>query len=69
MSVKVYFWCTTLASFIALGQLILVFGLNRRIGIPDIWFSMGDDVLVEFIIAVQFLVSHSGLRHFGYPAN
>jgi BT1 family len=24
-------------------------------GIPDIWFSMGDDVLVEFVIAVQFL--------------
>ncbi len=66
----VYFWCTTLASIIALGQLILVFGLNRSVGlrlgvpgifaarkveIPDIWFSMGDDVLVEFVIAVQFL--------------
>jgi MFS family permease len=51
----VYFWCTTLASTIALGQLILVFGWNQRLGIPDIWFSMGDDVLVEFVIAVQFL--------------
>jgi len=51
----VYFWCTTLASCIALGQIILVFGINRLIGIPDIWFSMGDDVLVEFVIAVQFL--------------
>jgi hypothetical protein len=51
----VYFWCTTLAAIIALGQIILVFGLNRKIGIPDIWFSMGDDVLVEFVIAVQFL--------------
>lgn len=51
----VYFWCTTLAAIIALGQLILVFGWNRIIGIPDIWFSMGDDVLVEFVIAVQFL--------------
>lgn len=51
----VYFWCTTLASAIALGQLILVFGINRSWGIPDIWFSMGDDVLVEFVIAVQFL--------------
>lgn len=51
----VYFWCTTLAAIIALGQLILVFGFNRTIGIPDIWFSMGDDVLVEFVIAVQFL--------------
>lgn len=51
----VYFWCTTLASAIALGQLILVFGINRTWGIPDIWFSMGDDVLVEFVIAVQFL--------------
>jgi hypothetical protein len=51
----VYFWCTTLAAVIALGQIILVFGWNRRMGIPDIWFSMGDDVLVEFVIAVQFL--------------
>ncbi|CAJ1955369.1 unnamed protein product [Cylindrotheca closterium] len=51
----VYFWCTTLASAIALGQLILVFGMNRPIMIPDIVFSMGDDVLVEFVIAVQFL--------------
>lgn len=51
----VYFWCTTLASVIALGQLILVLGYNRKINIPDIVFSMGDDVLVEFVIAVQFL--------------
>lgn len=51
----VYFWCTTLASIIALGQLVLVFGLNRNLQIPDIVFSMGDDVLVEFVIAVQFL--------------
>jgi hypothetical protein len=51
----VYFWCTTLASGIALGQLVLVFGLNRKLHIPDIVFSMGDDVLVEFVIAVQFL--------------
>ena len=51
----VYFWCTTLASIIALAQLLLVFGVNRKLGIPDILFSMGDDVLVEFVIAVQFL--------------
>jgi hypothetical protein len=51
----VYFWCTSLAAFIALGQLVLVFGYNKQLGIPDIWFSMGDDVLVEFVIAVQFL--------------
>jgi hypothetical protein len=44
-----------LAAAIALVQLILVFCLNRSLGIPDIWFSMGDDVLVEFVIAVQFL--------------
>jgi hypothetical protein len=51
----VYFWCTTLATSIALAQLILVFGLNRKLYIPDLLFSMGDDVLVEFVIAVQFL--------------
>ena len=51
----VFFWCTSLASIIALGQLILVFGLNEKIGINDIFFSMGDDVLIEFVIAVQFL--------------
>ena len=51
----VYFWCTALASLIAMGQLILVSGANKKLGIPDLIFSMGDDVLVEFIIAVQFL--------------
>ena len=51
----VYFWCTTLASAIAIAQTLLVFGINRKWGISDIWFSMGDDVLVEFVIAVQFL--------------
>ena len=51
----VYFWCTTLAALIAFSQVILVFRWNLILGIPDIWFSMGDDVLVEFIIAVQFL--------------
>mmetsp|Transcript_19668 Transcript_19668/g.29111 ORF Transcript_19668/g.29111 Transcript_19668/m.29111 type:complete len:697 (-) Transcript_19668:58-2148(-) len=51
----VYFWCTTLASSIAIAQILLVFGMNRDVGISDIWFSMGDDVLVEFVIAVQFL--------------
>lgn len=51
----VYFWCTTLASAIAIGQLILVFGVNRKFEISDIFFSAGDDILVEFVIAVQFL--------------
>jgi hypothetical protein len=51
----VYFWCTSLATIIALGQLILVFGWHRKLGIPDIVFSAGDDVLVEFVVAVQFL--------------
>jgi len=51
----VFFWCTTLAAIISLGQILLVFGINKRWGIPDIYFSMGDDVLIEFVIAVQFL--------------
>lgn len=51
----VYFGCSALAATIVVAQLILVFGLNRKLGIPDIVFSMGDDVLAEFVIAVQFL--------------
>jgi MFS family permease len=51
----VFFWCTALAAIISLGQVLLVFGINRKIGINDIYFSVGDDVLVEFVIAVQFL--------------
>jgi hypothetical protein len=58
----VNFWCTSLAAIIALGQLILVFGLHKRMGIPDIVFSMlGDDVLIEFVVAVQFLPMVSSL--------
>ena len=51
----VFFWCTTLATIISLGQILLVFRVNKKLGISDIYFSLGDDVLVEFIIAVQFL--------------
>mmetsp|Transcript_13840 Transcript_13840/g.27597 ORF Transcript_13840/g.27597 Transcript_13840/m.27597 type:complete len:760 (+) Transcript_13840:90-2369(+) len=51
----VYFWCTSIASAIAVAQIVLVTGVNRRFGLSDIAFSMGDDVLIEFVIAVQFL--------------
>mmetsp|Transcript_18111 Transcript_18111/g.41245 ORF Transcript_18111/g.41245 Transcript_18111/m.41245 type:complete len:496 (+) Transcript_18111:1074-2561(+) len=51
----VYLWCTTIAAIIAIAQIILVFGLNRKFGLSDIAFSMGDDILIEFVIAVQFL--------------
>jgi hypothetical protein len=51
----VYIWCTSLAWIFGLGQLILIFGLNEQIGIPNLLFGMGDDVLEEFFMAVQFL--------------
>mmetsp|Transcript_19579 Transcript_19579/g.23989 ORF Transcript_19579/g.23989 Transcript_19579/m.23989 type:complete len:714 (-) Transcript_19579:150-2291(-) len=53
---EIYFWCTTLASLIAIAQVILVFGINKSVfHVSDIVFSVGDDVLLEFVIAMQFL--------------
>ena len=51
----VFFWCTILAAIISLGQILLVFRVNSKWGINDIYFSASDDVLVEFVIALQFL--------------
>ena len=36
-------------------QVLLIFGVNRRIGIPDFLFALGDEGMMEFIIGVQFL--------------
>ncbi|CAM9748257.1 unnamed protein product [Ascophyllum nodosum] len=45
---------TTLFSIL---QLVLIFGLNRKIGFPDFWwvFALGDDVITQYIQGIQFL--------------
>lgn len=51
----VYLWCTGIVAIISIAQVILVFGWNRKFGISDLLFSVGDDVFEEFILGVQFL--------------
>jgi hypothetical protein len=38
---------------LSLSQLVLIYGLNRDIGIPDLAFAMGDDLIA--VIANQFI--------------
>ncbi|KAJ9468867.1 Folate-biopterin transporter 1 [Diplonema papillatum] len=51
----VYLWTTIFTVFFAMLQLLLIVGYNRVLGIPDIWFSLGDYAIAEFVRAVQFL--------------
>ena len=51
----VYVLCVVLnATFSAL-QLMLIRGTNRRVGIPDLAFALGDEAMMEFVSGVQFL--------------
>jgi hypothetical protein len=52
---KIFVVCSAVNFFVGLLQLVLVSGLNREFGIPDIFFAMGDDGVQEFLIGVQFL--------------
>jgi hypothetical protein len=52
---RIYFITTIINSLVSALQFVLIFGLNRKFGIPDYFFALGDDVVVEFIQGIQFL--------------
>ena len=37
------------------GQLLLILGWNRQLGIPDFVFALGDDALTQVIEAMFFV--------------
>eukprot|EP00612_Vaucheria_litorea_P000404 CAMPEP_0171455000 /NCGR_PEP_ID=MMETSP0945-20130129/2069_1 /TAXON_ID=109269 /ORGANISM="Vaucheria litorea, Strain CCMP2940" /LENGTH=592 /DNA_ID=CAMNT_0011980151 /DNA_START=81 /DNA_END=1859 /DNA_ORIENTATION=+ len=52
---KIYRLTTCLVCFFSLFQLMLIFRVNKKIGVSDLVFAMGDDSLADFVLAIQFL--------------
>lgn len=40
---------------LGLSQLVLVYHLNREVGIPDQWFALGDSVVLTVLGQVAFM--------------
>lgn len=59
----IYVLTTLLNSIFSLLQLALLFGWNRRLGISDYLFALGDDAIAEFIGGIQFLPSTIMMVH------
>lgn len=52
---KIFFWSTIIGVFLGLTQLLLVTGLNRKIGIGDQWFTLGDTLVLTVLGQVSFM--------------
>ena len=53
---NIYIWSTVLTSFFSITQIMLIFKINTKyLGINNYFFSVGDDVIQQFISGVQFL--------------
>ena len=53
---SIYIWSTLLTCFFSVTQVMLIFQINTRyLGINNYFFSVGDDVIQQFISGVQFL--------------
>mmetsp|Transcript_17770 Transcript_17770/g.25927 ORF Transcript_17770/g.25927 Transcript_17770/m.25927 type:complete len:527 (-) Transcript_17770:480-2060(-) len=51
----IYLWTTIFTMFFSILQLLLIFRINRKFGLGDLAFALGDDAAAEFIGAIQFL--------------
>uniref|UniRef100_A0A7S1TWA3 Major facilitator superfamily (MFS) profile domain-containing protein n=1 Tax=Phaeomonas parva TaxID=124430 RepID=A0A7S1TWA3_9STRA len=51
----IYISSTLLCTTFSLLQLVLIFHLNRGLGISDYFFALGDDVMSAYINGIQFL--------------
>mmetsp|Transcript_3447 Transcript_3447/g.6340 ORF Transcript_3447/g.6340 Transcript_3447/m.6340 type:complete len:592 (+) Transcript_3447:89-1864(+) len=52
---SVYVLCIGLNAIVSALQVMLIYGANRSLGIPDFAFALGDEGMLEFIAGVQFL--------------
>lgn len=52
---RVYLTTTIVVTIFSFLQVILITGLNRKMGIPDIVFAIGDDVGQDFVAGLQIL--------------
>ena len=52
---KIYLYTSFLTAFFSLLQLALIFQLNTRFHISNYMFSLGDDVISQYVSGIQFL--------------
>ncbi|KAL1543261.1 folate-biopterin transporter 1, chloroplastic-like [Salvia divinorum] len=52
---KIFLATTVVGSTLGLTQVVLVTGLNRRFGISDEWFSIGDSLILTVLGQVSFM--------------
>ena len=49
------FWCSLVSAPLGLTQLALVYRLNLEWGIPDGWFTLGDDLILTVLGQLAFM--------------
>ena len=54
---QVYIWTTALGAIFSFLQILLILGINRKLGIPDVVFAIGDTGIVYLIYAIQSMPS------------
>eukprot|EP01060_Flectonema_neradi_P015293 TRINITY_DN21950_c0_g1_i1.p1 TRINITY_DN21950_c0_g1~~TRINITY_DN21950_c0_g1_i1.p1 ORF type:complete len:492 (+),score=59.21 TRINITY_DN21950_c0_g1_i1:125-1600(+) len=52
---SIYFGTAVLTLVFSLLQAVLVLRMNAVVGLPDVWFALGDSTLATFVAAMQFL--------------
>ena len=54
---SIYIWTTALGAFFSFLQILLILGINKKLGIPDVIFAIGDTGIVYLIYAIQSMPS------------
>ncbi|XP_051129992.1 folate-biopterin transporter 1, chloroplastic-like [Andrographis paniculata] len=52
---KIFLSTTIIGSALGMTQVLLVTGLNRKLGISDEWFAMGDSLIITVLSQVSFM--------------
>ena len=51
----IYIWTTIIVFIFAILQLLLIYQVNITMGIPNIFFALGDSTISVFVIALQYM--------------
>lgn len=54
---QIYIWTTALGALFSFLQILLILGINKKFGIPDVVFAIGDTGIVYLIYAIQSMPS------------
>ena len=51
----IYIYTGAIGALFSLGQIVLVKQWNTQIGIPDLWFALGDSAISTLVAAIQYM--------------